>query len=99
MLQADYTEKPMRFLIPFIFALSYTASTNAADLFNGEELHSEKCTACHDSSMYTRDNSRVQSLPALATQVRFCKDNLGIAWFDDEVEDVIAYLNENHYHF
>jgi len=89
----------MKFLIPFIFALSHTASTNAADLFNGEELHSEKCTACHGSSIYTRANRRVQSLPALGTQVRFCKDNLGITWFDDEVDDVIGYLNENYYHF
>jgi hypothetical protein len=33
------------------------------------------------------------------TQVRFCKDNLGLAWFDDEVNDVIGYLNKEYYRF
>jgi mono/diheme cytochrome c family protein len=71
----------------------------AADQQNGSELHTENCTRCHDSSVYTRDNRRVQSLPKLGTQVRFCKDNLGVAWFDDEVDDVIHYLNSQYYKF
>jgi hypothetical protein len=41
----------------------------------------------------------VQSLSRLGTQVRFCKDNLGLAWFDDEVNDVIGYLNKEYYRF
>jgi hypothetical protein len=38
-------------------------------------------------------------LPNLGKQVRFCKDNLGLTWFDDEVNDVIHYLNKDFYKF
>ena len=71
----------------------------AADIENGDDLHFENCTGCHDSSVYTRDNRNVRSLARLGTQVRFCKDSLGLTWFDDEVDDVIEYLNTNYYHF
>ena len=89
----------MRFLTLFIFILGYSVPSHAADIFNGNLLHSESCTGCHDSTAYTRENRIVQTLPKLGSQVRFCKDNLGIVWFDDEVEDVVGYLNKNYYHF
>lgn len=71
----------------------------AADIENGDDLHFENCTGCHDSTVYTRANRNVQSLERLGMQVRFCKDSLGLTWFDDEVGDVIEYLNLNYYHF
>ena len=89
----------MRVFVLLISAIGFTSLSDAADLFNGDILHSEKCTGCHDSAIYIRENRKVQTLPRLGTQVRFCKDNLGIAWFDDEVEDVVGYLNSNYYHF
>jgi hypothetical protein len=77
----------------------YLSPSQAADIDNGDDLHFANCTGCHDESVYTRDNRRVSSLPQLGTQVRFCKDSLGLTWFDDEVEDVIGYLNKTYYHF
>jgi hypothetical protein len=77
----------------------YLGPSQAADIDNGDDLHFANCTGCHDESVYTRDNRRVSSLPRLGTQVRFCKDSLGLTWFDDEVEDVIGYLNKTYYHF
>ncbi|MFA9419900.1 MAG: cytochrome c [Gammaproteobacteria bacterium] len=89
----------MKSLILFVSTIVITASAHTADIDNGSELHAEKCTVCHDSSLYIRENRKVQTLPRLGTQVRFCKDNLGITWFDDEVDDVVGYLNKNYYHF
>ena len=71
----------------------------AADIENGDELHFEHCTGCHDSGVYTRENRNVRSLERLGAQVRFCKNSLGLTWFDDEVGDVIEYLNSSYYHF
>ena len=71
----------------------------AADIENGDDLHFANCTGCHDESVYTRDNRNVRSLERLGKQVRFCKDTLGLTWFDDEVEDVVEYLNKTYYHF
>ena len=38
-------------------------------------------------------------LAQLGKQVRFCKDAVGATWFDDEVDDVIEYLNATYYKF
>ena len=86
------------FYISFLAAF-YASSVQAADIDNGDDLHFENCTGCHDSTAYTRDNRVVQSLARLGTQVRFCKDSLELTWFDDEVDDVIGYLNKEYYHF
>ena len=82
-----------------LVASLYAVSSPAADLDNGNDLHFEHCTGCHDSTAYTRADRKVKSLARLGTQVRFCKDNLGLTWFDDEVDDVIGYLNATYYHY
>ena len=82
-------------VLPAVFA----TSLQAADIDNGDDLHFTHCTGCHDDSVYTRDNRRVKSLERLGEQVRFCKDSLELTWFDEEVDDVIAYLNQTYYHF
>lgn len=89
----------MRKLIFFISLSTFSSFAFAQDRENGETLHMEKCTGCHGAEIYTRQNKKVTSLPKLGTQVRFCKDNLGITWFDDEVNDVIHYLNTEYYKF
>lgn len=71
----------------------------SADYDNGHQLHEDNCLKCHDSSAYTRSPRRVNDLHQLGVQVRACKDNLGITWFDDEVDDVILFLNQKYYHF
>lgn len=90
----------MKFLSPALLAaILFAAGSSAADLDNGDDLHLENCTGCHDSKAYTREDRKVTSLARLGTQVRFCKDNLGLTWFDDEVDDVIGYLNATYYHY
>ncbi len=71
----------------------------AADVENGDDLHFEHCTGCHDSTIYSREERKVKSLAQLGTQVRLCRENLGLTWFDDEVDDVIEYLNQTYYRF
>ncbi len=88
--------KPVMLLI---CSLALPFSAPAQDHANGAELHMQNCIRCHDTSVYTRQPRRVNSLPALGKQVRFCRDNLGVAWFDDEVNDVIHYLNRDYYRF
>ena len=75
------------------------APAYAADIENGADLHFTNCTGCHDESVYTRADRRVQSLDKLGGQVRFCKDSLELSWFDEDVDDVVEYLNETYYHF
>ena len=87
-----------RFVMAALPAL-FAAPPQAADIDNGDDLHFTHCTGCHDDSLYTRENRRVKSLERLGQQVRFCKDSLELVWFDEEVDDVVAYLNRAYYHF
>jgi len=89
----------MKNIILLVAIAGFSISANAVDTKNGEKLHADNCTRCHDSAVYTRENKRILTLPKLGKQVRFCKDNLGISWFDDEVQDVVGFLNNNYYHF
>lgn len=59
----------------------------SADIKNGKELHDSNCTSCHvqmqggdGSSIYTRENKRIESHPALVKQVKRCRDSLGVPW-------------------
>lgn len=92
----------MKNLYAFTISLTLLTSSQtllAADIENGAELHKESCIRCHSGDLYAPENRKVKNLPALGKQVRFCKNNLGISWFDDEVSDVIGYLNKKHYKF
>ncbi len=87
-------------------SLLFTAVTAQADIKHGEELHKSNCTTCHISIMggdgsgiYTRENKRIESYPALRKQVNRCRDSLGVLWPEDDVNDVANYLNTKYYKF
>ena len=69
----------------------------AADISHGKALQQKHCMACHDNGMYTRDYRRVTSMAGLRNQVKRCELTLGLQWFDEDIDDVTAYLNETFY--
>lgn len=78
----------------------------AADVQRGRQLHNENCVSCHKnmlggdgSGIYTREDRRIGSYEALRHQVKRCKNSMGASWPDDQIEDVITYLNETFYKF
>jgi mono/diheme cytochrome c family protein len=77
----------------------FPSTTQAADAAHGEKLHAGHCTTCHDDGVYTRKERRVDSLSALDAQVRRCDANLEKHWFDEDISDVVAFLNQRYYHF
>ena len=76
-----------------------TASSFAADLENGKALHNENCVRCHQPEVYTRANRMVNSYIELQERVRQCEIMAEMAWFEEEIEDVVSYLNETYYKF
>ncbi|MDH5611364.1 MAG: cytochrome c [Gammaproteobacteria bacterium] len=82
-----------------LFSSFAQAEKNAELYQHGEETHEAHCNKCHTSSVYTRETRFVKSMEALSKQVRRCKDNLGIAWFDEDTEAVAHFLNEKYYKF
>ena len=71
----------------------------AADLAAGQALHNENCLKCHDDGVYKRKDRKVDSLAALNQQVKRCELSLGLTLFDDQVEDLVHYLNTSYYGF
>lgn len=87
-------------LIPLLAAnLLLLPAAWAADIENGKALHEANCTKCHDSGVYTRNDRKVDSLSALERQVKRCELSLGLTWFDEQVADVVQYLNATYYNF
>jgi mono/diheme cytochrome c family protein len=82
-----------------LFVVAVTGAAQAGDPGKGHELHYENCLSCHGTEAYTREDRKIGSLDSLITQVNRCNVSLGTGWFDDEVEAVANYLNENYYKF
>lgn len=89
----------MKNYIVAILALVFVMPAAAADIENGDDLHFENCTGCHQENIYTRDDRNVRTMERLGLQVRFCKNSLELAWFDEDVDDVVEFLNQTYYHF
>ncbi|MBI5462328.1 MAG: cytochrome c [Gammaproteobacteria bacterium] len=70
---------------------------HAADLKAGQALHNAHCLKCHDSELYTRPDRHIATLDSLRQQVQRCDTNLGLTWFEDEIENVTQYLNATYY--
>lgn len=69
------------------------------DAAKGRTLHDAQCTSCHNASIYTRNDRRVKTLPGLMGQVEACNRNLNKQLSHEQVNDLIAYLNETYYRF
>ena len=89
----------MNKLLIIIFVCLLSVNSFAFDVENGKALHEENCTRCHDSTRYTRADRKIQNYEKLRARVSQCELMLELAWFDEEVDDVTAYLNNQFYHF
>jgi len=100
----NYLNKKIMFIS--VLMLIPHATLHAADLERGKALHDENCISCHAAQLggdgtgiYTRENRKMESYPALDKQVRRCRDSLGMPWPEEQIIDVITYLNQNFYHY
>ena len=75
------------------------ATVHAEDINYGKELHQESCLECHKPELYERADRTVKTLKHLRSQVLFCAVNNDVEWFDEEIDDVTAYLNAFYYLF
>ena len=81
-------------------ALLFAASTGAmAADFDPADFLAKQCSRCHDSTVYTRPDRRVQSLEALHNQVRRCDAMIGTKLYDEDLDALVKYLNTQYYHF
>ena len=86
-------------LANLITLLLLAVPVHAFDSDNGKALHNENCVRCHDDSMYTREDRKTKSYSLLRERVVQCEIMTELIWFEEEIDDVTAYLNESFYHF
>lgn len=86
-------------LVALAISVLFSAPGLGADADAGKALHDAHCTACHGSEVYTRANRKVTSRDGLLAQVGRCDAAVGTKWFQDDIEDVVEYLNGAYYHF
>ena len=82
-----------------LMALLGVSNAHSADLAKGEALVDENCVRCHGTDVYTREHRRITSLPGLHNQVQRCEQMLGLTWFDEDIDNVAGYLNQQYYKF
>lgn len=80
-------------------ALLPAAGSAKSGDFDPAAFVADKCTRCHGDEVYTRPDRRIKDLDRLHAQVRMCDANVGTRLFDEDLEAVVQYLNDNFYHF
>lgn len=78
-------------------ALALLASPLQAD--KGKILFEDKCTRCHSTELFTREDRSVKNLEVLKTRVKVCSIAAEAEWADDKISIVVDYLNKNFYKF
>jgi len=74
------------------------AATPVGDPARGEKLHA-KCLDCHGTALYAPDRRKVTSLKGLRKEVKRWGTYYAPALSDQEVEDLVVWLDANFYHF
>lgn len=80
-------------------ASSVQAALLPGDAAPGKALHDKQCVACHDSSVYTRANRRVQSVEGLIGQVNGCVRQVGLKLDSNQINNLVKHLDESYYKF
>jgi mono/diheme cytochrome c family protein len=65
----------------------------------GALLYQTHCIACHDRQIHWRDRKSVTDWTTLSGQVRRWQANTGLQWTDEEIDEVVRYLNATIYRF
>lgn len=82
-----------------ILSSFFSFSCFAADAENGKRLYEAGCVRCHNSEIFTRPDRKIKTLEGLKKRVHQCVLMAQLPWFDEEIDDVIEYLNVYFYNF
>ena len=82
-----------------LLTLFFAMSSIAADLKEGQSLYEKDCTKCHDSSVFTREERKINDADSLKAQVKNCVSATGASWFEEDEDNVTAYLTKSFYKF
>lgn len=80
-------------------ALAGGAFAQSPNALRGQRLYETACTACHAQSVHSRVQKSARSVPAIREfAVRWARV-VNAPWTNEEIDDVVTYLNERYYKF
>ncbi len=83
-----------------IISATLLSTALCADIEEGKEAFDESnCMDCHLKSHFKAREEKVNDYKKLHKTVSMCAYNSKTQWFDDELDDVVKYLNREFYHF
>jgi hypothetical protein len=65
----------------------------------GQLLYENHCMSCHDSVVHIRTDRSTRSLPELRTRVLHWAEYLKLNWENEELGEVVEYLDSQYYKF
>ena len=83
-----------------VIAVTFSAGsgvTRAGEADPAKEAHDTYCIACHDTSVYTRDERLAGDYDALREQVDRWQSNISLSWSDEEIDRMASWLAKRYY--
>ncbi len=74
----------------------------------GKKLHDPRCVSCHNSMFPDKNGTQLYSdemfrkatnIAQLRGMIEFCNNRTKAGWFEEEIQHVGRYLNDNYYKF
>ncbi len=92
------TQRPI-LLIVGLLAWIWTGES-LADSARGQTLYDSRCLVCHAEKPFADKPPKVKNYEELRAQTTLWDSiSAGAKWSKDEVEDVVAYLNQRFYSY
>jgi len=79
--------------------LAMAGGASAADMERGRALYENHCQSCHTKKVHGRPDRWPGTVADLRQAVTQWKRNENLPWTAEEIEDVVAYLNDTQYRF
>lgn len=74
-------------------------AAEVSDVGRGRALYENHCQVCHTSQVHSRINRLPISVAELQQIVTGWARQENLRWTDQDVRDVVGYLNQTRYHF
>ena len=86
--------------LALLVLLLSTSSLFSYDSEHGKDLYYEaQCQKCHTEVDYTSKLRKVNDYERLEWRVQRCDVSMGAGWFEEDIDDVVHYLNDSFYKF
>jgi mono/diheme cytochrome c family protein len=83
-----------------VLAMAFVATLHAEEFDRGQALYENHCSSCHDTPVHALGETRhVANLADLRARVVAWSIHSGLAWSEEDVNDVTAYLSRRFYRF